>query len=326
MRSTHSVGLMYNDSEVLEGDGFGLNTFPYQYTANPSTCSGLDTSSCFDPRRQENCPDRYKKSNQTPAGPSVSTPRNNTAPAPVQQPIVSNPPTVPSNQPPPHVRFAPDTATIPNTSRTNIPPPTNPINKEQGWKASKPGNPRGGYSDVEMRDVDGKRMGNNQYHFTSKVQDYADPQSMISRIGDMRIEVPLFQLLGLSPQLSKLMSENTQTKREYEGSGSTKSAESYPYIPYDPYEVAEEERAALSAISGTRGPESSEKHAYVDDQDPDTSLDIISLSLISKLVNTISSLGNHFFKSIRLDSITNVVTIVNCFCGLMAIGILVLLL
>lgn len=81
-----------------------------------------------------------------------------------------------------------------------------------------------------MRDAEDKRNpANAQYHFTSKVQDYADTQSMISRIGDMRIKVPLFQLLGLSPQLSKQMSEYTRTKREYgvPKDGNTKSAESF---------------------------------------------------------------------------------------------------
>ena len=122
-----------------------------------------------------------------------------------------------------------------------------------------------------MQDADRKQSANNpQYHFTSKVQDFADPQSMISRIGDMRVEVPLFQLLGLSPQLSKLMSENTRTKREYgvPKESSSKSAESSPYIPfYDPYEAREQELAALSSVGGTRGPESPERRVYVDEDD-----------------------------------------------------------
>ncbi|KAJ3711461.1 hypothetical protein DFJ43DRAFT_1161736 [Lentinula guzmanii] len=161
------------------------------------------------------------------------------------------------------IRFAPDPAVIP------IPP--NPINTEQGWKGSRPGNPRGGNRDVEMQDTErSKTLNNPQYHFTSKVQDYADPQSMISRIGKMRIEVPLFQLLGLSPQLSKLMSENTRTKREYgiTKDGITKSAESIPYIPhYDPFEARKQEHAALASVGGTLGPESTERHVYVEEGD-----------------------------------------------------------
>ncbi|KAJ3871212.1 hypothetical protein F5051DRAFT_341238 [Lentinula edodes] len=246
MRSTHSVGLMYDDSEVLSGNGFSLDSFPYEYISNPSTRSGLDTSKRLDPRTQVNHPERYKRSDQTPAeSPKVVPPTN---PVPVPQP--------PMQQPTQQVRFAPNLTimpALPNPNpKTTFPPPQNPINTNQGWKGSRPGVPRGGNRDVEMQEVDKNKSSNNpQYHFTSKVQDFADPQSMISRIGDMRVEVPLFQLLGLSPQLSKLMSENTRTKREYgvPKEGNTRKAESSPYIPpYDPYEAREQERAALSAV------------------------------------------------------------------------------
>lgn len=52
MRSTHAVELMYNDSEVLSGDSFGLNTIPFERNANPATRSGLDTSNRLNPSTQ----------------------------------------------------------------------------------------------------------------------------------------------------------------------------------------------------------------------------------------------------------------------------------
>lgn len=102
-----------------------------------------------------------------------------------------------------------------------------------------------------------------QYHFTSTVQDYADPSRMFSHIGDMKVEVPLFQLLGLSPQLSKLVSESTHTRCEYgvpKGS-STKSAE---YIPSDyDDETPIEDRAAMTTVAGVLGSALEERRVFV---------------------------------------------------------------
>ncbi|KAJ3830858.1 hypothetical protein F5878DRAFT_668244, partial [Lentinula raphanica] len=160
---------------------------------------------------------------------------------------------------PQQVRFAPDPVIQPQAQPSSKPqveiqPPTNPINRNEGWKASRPGNQKGGSDkekDVEMKDAGTPK---SQYHFTSKVQDYADPDGLLTRIGQMQIEVPLFQLLGLSPQLSKLMADSTRTKREYgvPKEGSTKSAE-YS-LPFDP----------VSSIGATFGPETSERHLYVE--------------------------------------------------------------
>ncbi|KAJ3848760.1 hypothetical protein EV368DRAFT_86262 [Lentinula lateritia] len=195
-----------------------------------------------------NRPDRYKRGVPAPVEtPKVTPPTN-----PASVPAVPVP--QPQQQPVQQVRFALDPTIMPAlpNPRTTFPPPQDPINTDQGWKISHPGVLCGGSRDVEMQEADKNKSSNNpQYHFTSKVQDYADPQAGISRIGDMQVEVPLFQLLGLSPQLSKLMSENTRTKCEYgvPKEGNNRKAESSSYIPpYDPYEAREQEQAALSAV------------------------------------------------------------------------------
>ncbi|KAJ3963981.1 hypothetical protein EV361DRAFT_981801 [Lentinula raphanica] len=152
----------------------------------------------------------------------------------------------------------------PVIQQNSIPPPTNPINNEQGWKSSQPKNQKGGKDqDVEMKDKDKSPPG-NQYHFTSKVQELADPQATFNRIGDMRVEVPLFQLLGMSPPLAKLFTESTRTKREYGPVKETvnKSAE------YFSDSSEEQGYEALTEIYGTLGEESNEKHFCVMENDP----------------------------------------------------------
>ncbi|KAJ3991203.1 hypothetical protein F5050DRAFT_1812816 [Lentinula boryana] len=188
------------------------------------------------------------------------------APRPAPNPNSQLPPQTiqyPQTQPHKEVRF--DTGPTPTPSKDNIPQPPNPINNERGWKGSRPGNPRGGNQDVEMKDGD-VRKGNNgpQYHFTSKLQEYADPDKMFSNIGDMKVEVPLFQLLGLSPQLSKRFAEGTRTRREY-GAPTTSSAELFPFPSDSGYEG---DREALASIVGTRGPALTERRVFVEKEDP----------------------------------------------------------
>ncbi|KAJ3743875.1 hypothetical protein DFH05DRAFT_1524882 [Lentinula detonsa] len=252
-RSTSSVELMYDNAEVLGGNGFALDSLPYE--SYPTTRSGRDTTQRHDPRTQVNRPDRVQQ---------ARAPRENIM-IPQVQPVPTN--SVREQRIPQQVRFAPEPVTIPNVQqqpasvppKIDIQPPMNPINRNDGWKASRPGNPRGGVKDkdVEMKDGNAPKTIQPQYHFTSKVQDHADADGLLSRIGQMSVEVPLFQLLGLSPQLSKLMAENTRTKREYGvKEGTTKSAE---YL--------DSNEDAIAAINAAFGPESSERHVYVEPND-----------------------------------------------------------
>ncbi|KAJ3792196.1 hypothetical protein GGU11DRAFT_750380 [Lentinula aff. detonsa] len=253
-----TVGLMYGDSEVLSGNAFALESLPFDeyhtnYYANPSLRSGKDTTNRFNPiNRPEKDMERI--------------PIRPVAPRPAPNPNSQLPPQTiqhPQTQPHKEVRF--DTGPNPTPSKVNIPQPPNPINNERGWKGSRPRNPRGGNQDVEMKDGD-VRKGNNgpQYHFTSKLQEYADPDKMFSNIGDMKVEVPLFQLLGLSPQLSKRFAEGTRTRREY-GTPTTSSAELFPFPSDSGYEG---DREALASIVGTRGPALTERRVFVEKEDP----------------------------------------------------------
>lgn len=250
-----TVGLMYDDTEILTGNTFALEMVSSDYVSNPTTRSGRDTTNRFDPI---NRPDRGKAPERAPEN----------APAPIRQPPLQPQPVQqpPQVQPPPQqqVRFAPEPTPIPN--KVNVPQPPNPINNQQGWKNSRPGNPRGGAQDVEMKDGDSKKQANTgpQYHFSSKIQDHANPDNMFTHIGGMKVEVPLFQLLGLSPQLSRMMSESTRTRREYGPSkdGINKSAE------YSQFAADSTWDREVTEVTGLRGPDSDESHAYVEEGDP----------------------------------------------------------
>ncbi|KAE9387217.1 hypothetical protein BT96DRAFT_1005328 [Gymnopus androsaceus JB14] len=255
-----TVGLMYGDSEVLSGNAFALEALPFDeystnYYANPSLRSGKDTTNRFNPINRPE-----KAAERTPARPVAPKATPNPIPQPLPKPVQQQQ----QAQPHKEVRF--DTEPTPAPSRVNIPQPPNPINNERGWKGSRPGNPRGGNQDVEMKDGDARKGTNGpQYHFTSKIQEHADPDKMFSTIGDMKVEVPLFQLLGLSPQLSKRFAEGTRTRREY-GVPSTSSAELFPSSSDYSYEGDQE---ALASIVGTRGPALTERRVFVEKGDPD---------------------------------------------------------
>ena len=65
---------------------------------------------------------------------------------------------------------------------------------------------------------------NPQYHFTSDIQDCADPQAVFEEIMNQRVTLPVYQVVGSSPALQKLIGEATRTKHVY----NTKGAE-YSY-------------------------------------------------------------------------------------------------
>ncbi|KIK50402.1 hypothetical protein GYMLUDRAFT_65281 [Collybiopsis luxurians FD-317 M1] len=61
MRSTHSVGLMFDESEVLGRNGFAMDKVPIdEYISYPLTRSGLDTNKRMDPMTKVNCPDQIR--------------------------------------------------------------------------------------------------------------------------------------------------------------------------------------------------------------------------------------------------------------------------
>ncbi len=99
--------------------------------------------------------------------------------------------------------------------QVQVPPPSNPINRPDGWKDSlqKPSAPG---PEVEMKDATKKTTPqNSQYHFTSDIQERADPQFVYEEIMNQQVTLPIYQVVGSSPALQKLIGEATRTKRVY---------------------------------------------------------------------------------------------------------------
>ncbi len=104
---------------------------------------------------------------------------------------------------------------VPKKTTTQVPPPTNPINRSDGWKESLH-KPVRSEPEVEMKDGTKKSTPqNSQYHFTSDIQERADPQIVYEEIMNQRVTLPIYQVVGSSPALQKLIGEATRTKRVY---------------------------------------------------------------------------------------------------------------
>ncbi|KAJ6474126.1 hypothetical protein C8R45DRAFT_1160278 [Mycena sanguinolenta] len=197
---TNSISLSYSNEPILKGDVFAVSSIGFNdYHADPVTRTGKDTNR-HDPVGKS---DRGKKK---------------------QVDIRDPPPHIAPTQPVPGPSKAKDTP-------TTIPPPQNPINRPDGWKGSLPSN-RKPRDDVEMKDAPRKAdKSTPSYHFTSDVQEMADPKLILQKVFDVDVSIPLFQLIGLSPQLQKLLGEATRVRREY----GTKSAE-YSFHDSDDFE------------------------------------------------------------------------------------------
>ncbi|KAF8902987.1 hypothetical protein CPB85DRAFT_1438533 [Mucidula mucida] len=84
----------------------------------------------------------------------------------------------------------------------NIPPPTNPINCQEGWKASQP-----------------------KYRITSNMQEEVDVKEIYDRMMHKEVSVPVKDLIGMSPILQKIINDHTKSRREYVPGPSGKAAE-----------------------------------------------------------------------------------------------------
>ncbi|KAF8994682.1 hypothetical protein BDZ89DRAFT_1053210 [Hymenopellis radicata] len=82
----------------------------------------------------------------------------------------------------------------------NIPPLTNPINRQDGWKKSVPS------KDVEMKDS--TKQG-------AKDKENVDYKKVFDRMIDKEVQIPIRELIGISPALQKIMSESTHPRCEY---------------------------------------------------------------------------------------------------------------
>ena len=214
---TNSIGLTYGNKDILHGNVFAVTALPNStYASNPSLRSGKDTSSRFNPMERPD--DKSKK-------PAVSAPHPN--PTSVPQAPKPLPPT------------------------PTIPPPSNSINRKDGWRASLPSNQN--RTDVKMGDDTKKQAPGPQYHFTSDIQERATPADVFEDIMQTKISLPIFQLIGSSPQLQKLVGEATRTRRAYTSkqTGYSENAEDTNETGTHEYEAAK----ALYAENFDRLPE-----------------------------------------------------------------------
>ncbi|KAJ6488729.1 hypothetical protein DFH09DRAFT_937143 [Mycena vulgaris] len=192
---TSAMVLSYGASDVLEGNNFAVSSLDLMSRdADPVTRSGKDTGARFDPAKRPEGKGKERARESPPhmgAGPS-------SAPAPSAPPV---PPAKPAG------------AQLPS-------PPTNPINRQDGWRDSRPSNTKTRNEDVVMRDAKKPATG-DKYHITSDIQERADAKAVFEDTLQTPVTLPLLQLIGLSPQLQKLFTEATRSKREYDA----KSAE-----------------------------------------------------------------------------------------------------
>ncbi|KAJ7125853.1 hypothetical protein C8R46DRAFT_927523 [Mycena filopes] len=215
---TNLATLSYGTTNILQGNSFAVSSLDFlNRNADPVTRSGKDTEVRFN--RSKRPEDKGKPT--PPHAPSVGPSR----------------PAVPAGQ------VKPPVAALPT-------PPTNPINRQDGWKDSRPSNLKSANDDVVMRDVK-KPTGGDKYHIMSQIQERADAKAVFEGTLQTPVTLPLLELIGLSPQLQKLFTDATRSKREYD----TKSAE-YSVHFSDP----EAETIGYEAHSEDTGP----KTVYAD--------------------------------------------------------------
>ena len=181
--STSTIGLTYGGRDVLSGDVFTVLSFPSPaYDVNLTTRSGKDTTNRYNPLQ---CPEVKPQGKGKESKPSP-------------QALVK-------------------TQVTPNIS---IPAPTNPINRCNGWRESLPSNQpilevSMGDDTVAKKSEETKRPTGPSYHFTSDVQEKADPSKVYDLIMNTTVSVPISEVIGNSPQLQKLFGESTRTRRVY---------------------------------------------------------------------------------------------------------------
>ncbi|KAF5319075.1 hypothetical protein D9758_019120 [Tetrapyrgos nigripes] len=206
-RNSHSMGLVFDHQDVLS-DAFAVRSLgPTSYSsfqathsdedfpAYPTTCS-QKTNNRFDPtKRPEELQLTSTLRPQESRGPRQNQPPQNN-PHPSAQP---NPAPVPARQPP----------QSPPKRDVNIPPLTNLINRQEGQQELK-------NKDVHMREAPtSTQLKDPAYHFTSTLSEQAELQKIYEYIMKHKILLSIGQILGSSPQLQKIFTENTCTKCEY---------------------------------------------------------------------------------------------------------------
>ncbi|THU77126.1 hypothetical protein K435DRAFT_878238 [Dendrothele bispora CBS 962.96] len=193
-RSSYNIGLSYGDEFVVDGNVFAVATLGQgdNWDTNPALRSGKDTNNRFNPvPKKSDVPNVVK----APLSNADRVPRIESKPKPEERP------------------------TIP------VQPPTNPINRQDGWKASLPSSNKDRI-DVNMKDgTKGNVPNGPTYHFTSDIQEQVDARAVFKTAMGAMVTLPLEQVIGVSPILQKMIAESTRTRREYvnkDGVGTSK--------------------------------------------------------------------------------------------------------
>ncbi|THU80244.1 hypothetical protein K435DRAFT_696053 [Dendrothele bispora CBS 962.96] len=231
--STSAIGLSYGRDTVLGGNVFAVTSLTpdeededededrYADYANvtPALRSGRDKSARYDPADRTNKGKKPERSDK----PEASTPK--AEPTKPREPV--------------NTEKAPEKAPAVNVE---IPPPSNPINTQEGWKRSQPSKDKTS-QDANMKDGTKKAPTGPTYHFTSDMQENLDSKGIFSRVLNQQITVTLGELIGASPTLQKMVSDATRTRREYNTTG--KEASRSIIETFDPFVAREEEEDAL---------------------------------------------------------------------------------
>ncbi|KAJ3718869.1 hypothetical protein C8R42DRAFT_560380, partial [Lentinula raphanica] len=209
--SSSPATLSYGGASIFGDNVFGVAALD-QYGAEeyldqqayPTTRSGRDTSVRYNPANQQGR-DNKRRAERDPN--SFEKPGFRPPEARQDRPVVPEPAVIsePRNE-----RESAD--------RISIPPPSNPINRPEGWRKSQPSTGKGKNKeeDVEMKETPGNKAPQaTSFHFTSDLQKRAEPKRILERVLDTDVTVSLAELVGCSPVLQKMISEAARTRREY---------------------------------------------------------------------------------------------------------------
>ncbi|KAJ3765183.1 hypothetical protein FB446DRAFT_655593 [Lentinula raphanica] len=208
--SASPATLSYGNATIFGQNVFGVSSLDQdgieeamEKQAYPSLRSGRDTSTRFNPSNQQGRENR-RRTDQDP----------NTFDKPgFRPPRVPNP-TIRTDE------TRKESEAKGPQAKIDIPPPTHPVNRPEGWKDSLPSSSKGKgkEKDVEMSDEKGGKQGithGQGFHYTSDLQKRADPKRVLDKVLETDITVSLAELVGCSPTLQKMISEVARTRREY---------------------------------------------------------------------------------------------------------------
>uniref|UniRef100_A0A0W0G5Z5 Uncharacterized protein n=1 Tax=Moniliophthora roreri TaxID=221103 RepID=A0A0W0G5Z5_MONRR len=195
--SVNHYGLFLDGESLLESGELGFSSL--EFSSNSVLRTGKDTNVRFDPTGSAKREEKGKH--------QASEPRSKPTTNPT--PLSSSIPPKPLSQP---------------EAKIDIPVPTNPINRKEGWKELVPSSRSETKGDISMKD-DAKVQ--NKYHFTSDLQEKSDVTAVFNALMNQTFTLPIYQLIGSSPQLQKLIADATWTRREYVN----KQAEYYSLDP-----------------------------------------------------------------------------------------------